>query len=398
MTTRVATRWIDVDTHFYPLIDYKTLRAYLPRGLVAQAQDMLVRDARRAAEPDRVAAETTGAAPLSQRGADPHRDPEARAAAVAQTGFDMQVLIPDALFANLYGASPSGGDLSLPLRTALCQLYNDAVANAQRRYPDRFLGAATVPFDDLEASILETRRAVRELGLRAVLIPGNWLGHNFDTLELYPFWSALHDLDITFFVHHIPQGCRGRTSIDHQPRYPMLGMERMRRLHVGTYLGFGFEYIMACAALTLGGVLDEFPHLRFCFFEAGASWLPYAMYGADRSFEIEPQCARTATRPSQLIQQHCLTAVEPTEHLEQLVAALGSELFFFGTDFPHPEFQRYHNTAAAILDRPGLSEEAKANILGNNIARFLRLGCTSSVERGALTYEETGHTDAEPST
>jgi len=56
------------------------------------------------------------------------------------------------------------------------------------------------------------------------------------------------------------------------------------------------------------------------------------------------------------------------------VEALGSASFFFGTDFPHPEFQRYHNTAAAILDRPGLSEEAKDNILGNNIARFLRLG------------------------
>ena len=113
---------------------------------------------------------------------------------------------------------------------------------------------------------------MRELGLRAVLIPGNWMGQNFDTLDLYPFWAALHELDVTVFVHHIPQGCRGRTSIDHQPRYPMIGMERMRRLHIGTYLGFGLEYIMACAALTLGGVLDEFPNLRFCFFEAGASW------------------------------------------------------------------------------------------------------------------------------
>src|SRR5215468_2962029 len=182
MTTRVATRRIDVDTHFYPPIDYKALRTYLPRGLVAQAQDMLVRDAIRAAEPDRVAATTRGAAPPSRHGTDPHRDPEARAAAMAQTGFDMQGLIPDALFANLYGASPSGGDLSLPIRTALCQLYNDAVADAQRRYPDRFIGSANVPFDDLETSILEARRAVRELGLRAVLIPGNWLGNNFDTL------------------------------------------------------------------------------------------------------------------------------------------------------------------------------------------------------------------------
>ena len=84
---------------------------------------------------------------------------------------------------------------------------------------------------------------------------------------------------------------------DHVPRYPMVGYERMRRLHIGVYVGFGLEYSMTCAALSLGGVFDEFPNLRFCFFEAGASWLPYAMYGADRSFEIEPQCARTATRP-----------------------------------------------------------------------------------------------------
>ena len=224
MTTRVATRRIDVDTHFYPPIDYKALREYLPRGLVAQAQDMLVRDATRAAEPDRVAAETRGTALPSRHGSDPHRDPAARVAAMEKTGFDMQVLIPDSLFANLYyGASPSGGDLSLPIRTALCQLYNDATADAQRSYPDRLIGPLNIPFDDLEASIIEARRGVRDLGLWAVLIPGNWMGKNFDSLELYPFWGALHELDDTVFVHHIPQSCRGRTTIDHQPRYPMLG-------------------------------------------------------------------------------------------------------------------------------------------------------------------------------
>ena len=373
MTTPVITRKIDVDTHFYPSVDYQALREYLPQRLVAQVQDMLVRDAMRAMEPERVAAETRGVAPPARPQADPHGDADARAAAMEQTGFDMQVLIPDALFANLYGASPSSHDLALPIRTALCKLYNDAVADAERRYPDRFIGPVTIPFDDLEASIQESRRAVQELGLRAVLVPGNWMGHNFDSLDLYPFWETLNELDVTVFVHHIPQGCRGRTSIDHPPRYPMIGMERMRRLHIGTYLGFGLEYTVACAALTLGGVLDEFSQLRFCFFEAGASWMPYAMYGADRAFDIEPQCARTTTRPSELIKKHCLTAVEPAEHLEQLVAAMGSENFFFGTDYPHPEFQRYHNTAAAILDRPGLSQTDKDNILGNNIARFLKL-------------------------
>ena len=373
MATRVASKRIDVDTHYYPRVDFKALKEYLPRSLSSEAKDMLVRDAMRAAEPDRVAAETTGQAPPQPQAGNPHRDADARAEAMDKTGFDMQVLIPDVLFSNLYGASPTGGDLSLPIRSALCKVYNDAVADAQRRHPNRFIGLANVPFDDIGASIEEARRAVKELGVKAVLVPGNWLGQNFDTIELFPFWGAINEMDVTVFVHHIPQPCGQRRTIDHQPRYPMIGMERMRRLHMGTYIGFGLEYIMACCSLTLGGVLDEFPNLRFAFFEAGASWMPYAMYGADRSFEIEPQCARTTQLPSEVIKKHCITAVEPAEPIEQLVATMGGENFFFGTDFPHPEYQRYQNTAAAILDRSDLSDQDKDNILGGNIARFLRL-------------------------
>ena len=48
-----------------------------------------------------------------------------------------------------------------------------------------------------------------------------------------------------------------------------LGWERMRRLHISNYLGFAFEYMVGMAALTLGGVLQDFPSLKFCFFEAG---------------------------------------------------------------------------------------------------------------------------------
>jgi hypothetical protein len=69
MTTQVLSKRIDVDTHFYPPVDAKALRAYLPRELVSQARDMLVRDAMRAAEPERVAAATTGTALPPRRGA-----------------------------------------------------------------------------------------------------------------------------------------------------------------------------------------------------------------------------------------------------------------------------------------------------------------------------------------
>jgi predicted TIM-barrel fold metal-dependent hydrolase len=71
--------------------------------------------------------------------------------------------------------------------------------------------------------------------------------------------------------------------------------------------------------------------------------------------------------------KHCLTAVENLDPVEQLVAAYGSENFIIGTDFPHPEYQRLPNGPSDILEKGQLSEVDKVNILGGNVARFLRL-------------------------
>jgi hypothetical protein len=33
----------------------------------------------------------------------------------------------------------------------------------------------------------------------------SWMGKNYYALELYPFWDALYELDVTVFVYDIPQ-------------------------------------------------------------------------------------------------------------------------------------------------------------------------------------------------
>lgn len=373
MATQVATRIVDCDSHFNPRVEEASLLRLMPDGLTATAKDMYVRDAVRFMDP----ASFRPGAKAEEPGNNPRRDPAARLKAMDdELGVDLQVLIPDGIFGHPYGGSPSGGDRPLPVRVALSRAYNNAASAAQQEYPDRFIGTCIVPFDDLEESRREVTRAVKDLGLRALMLPGNWLGKNYDTIDLYPFWETVNDLDIAIFVHQITQGCSGGPAVvDHPPRYPMVGYERMRRLHIGTYLGFGLEYAMACAALSLGGVLDEFPNLRFCFFEAGAGWLPYAMLGCDRSFLIEPACARTKTMPSELIKQHCFTAVESRENIPALVQMMGgSENMFFGTDYPHPEYQWLPNMVNGITGHEGLSDRDKENILGRNMLRALKRG------------------------
>ena len=369
MATEVRTKRIDADTHYNLTVNYKDLKGLLPRDRNAELQATMWLDAERMVDADTVRAELTGGDSRSGGPAgDPSWDPEARILEMDRLGFDMQVL-------NTQRAMPAplvaSGPPPLWLRTALAQLYNNEAAALQNKYPDRFICQITVPWDDIDASVKEMERA-SGLGLRAVSICGSWMDQNLDVYELYPFWEAVSGLDLACIVHNFTQGHRG-TMHDHATPYPMIGTARFHRLHIGTYLGFGLDYTVACAALTLGGVLDQFPNLRFLFFEAGASWMAYAMHGADRSFYIERACSRTNTRPSELILKHCMTAVESLEPLEQLVEAYGADNFVIGTDFPHPEFQRLPNATTDITGKRGLSEEAKNKILGGNLARALRL-------------------------
>lgn len=382
--TQAATfRKIDGDSHFFPPPDFTGVGEAV--GLSDEALDMLLRDAAffsdrearrggfRASAAGKRAGAVNPTAATTGQGAGPvgHGAVDQRARLLPETGFDMQVLIPDGIYGNPFGA-PNERDWDPGLRLALCMAYNNATAEAQRRRPSEFIGTGVVPFgtESVEACAAEARRAVVELGLRAITINSNWRGRNWDSIDLYPFWRAAAELDAPLYVHGNPFQCQVN---DHAPTNYTLGWERMRRLHISNYLGFAFEYIVAMASLTLGGVLREFPNLRFAFFESGGSWLPWAMYTLDRVYQIEPQCARCDEPPSELIARSCLVAVEPDEQaIVGAVRTIGSRNFIVGSDYPHPP-STFPNTAAGIETMEGLSEEAKRDILGCNMERFFRL-------------------------
>ena len=372
---------IDSDSHFLPLLDPESLAALLP-GFEPRLVDMIARDAAVFSDPNARSGGFSGTAAgqqvgalvggISARGGSSgpvgHAAFEERAKLLPETGFDMQVLIPDGVFLERPFKSPldvAESGIDPAIRYALCVGYNNAVAVAQSNMADTFIGGALVPFGggSVEQCCDEAVRGVRDLGLKAIVINDNWAGRNYDSLDLYPFWQTVNDLDVPIIVHPAPFACQ---VTDHAPRTYRLGWERMRRLHISNYLGFAFEYMVALASLTLGGVFKEFPNLRFCFYEAGGSWLPWVMFTLDHTYNVERQCARCDIPPSEQIMRSCFIAVEPYEEpIVQTIAQVGSQNFLVGSDYPHPP-STFPNTAVGIERLEGLTQQDKDNILGLN--------------------------------
>ena len=147
---------------------------------------------------------------------------------------------------DVQAISPWLGFLNVDLATA--RRVNEGMAEAVNLHPDRFVGLAAIPMSSPMEAAAELERAVKELDLRGVEIGSNVGGTNLDAKEFAPFYTKAQDLDVPVFIHPV------------EP----LGLDRLQRYYLSNLLGFPTDTAVAAASLIFGGVLKEFPRLKFC--------------------------------------------------------------------------------------------------------------------------------------
>lgn len=135
-----------------------------------------------------------------------------------------------------------------------CRLTNDLYVRVMNEYPQRVVGLTPcIPTRGKEA-LEELKRAVN-LGLKGVVISPQNDGLPLDSGELWPFYEYVSTLKIPIFVHitGFPIG------------YDALNAPYM----LNVTMTREFDLAAATARLILGGVLVEFPELKFIMAHIG---------------------------------------------------------------------------------------------------------------------------------
>jgi aminocarboxymuconate-semialdehyde decarboxylase len=265
-------------------------------------------------------------------------------------GIDYQVLT-----VNAWGYAADRA-----LARDLIKLQNQKMSEWCAKYPDRFVGMATVALQHPDLAADQLDEAVKKLGLRGAAIGGSVDGQELSDRKFDPFWAKAEELGVLLFMH--PQAAPGTTQ---NPRLQGKG-------GLDNTIGNPLETTVFLSHLIFEGTLDRFPGLKICAAHAGG-------YLASYSGRSDARCARGGgadcrelkKKPSEYFQNQLYvdSMIFHEEGLRHLVAEVGVSHMVYGTDYPFD----WPIGIDFILNAPFLSDGEKEAVLSGNMMKLLRI-------------------------
>lgn len=248
-------------------------------------------------------------------------DPHQRLRDMDAEGIDVAVLYPSI---GLFLAAIEDPQLA----AASCRVYNDWLADYCRAAPQRLIGVAAVPMQDVDAAARELRRACDTLGMRgAFLRPNPCNGRVLHDPYFDPFWRTAAELGVPIGLH--PSGAGDLPGALQGLRLDAPIMGHPSIFFIDAFIGFSH--------LVCGGVLERHPTLTVVVLEAGGGWLGHWFDRFDHFAQVYGWMApELRLKPSEYFRRQCYVSFDPDETTLPLLAPLiGEERIVWASDYPH---------------------------------------------------------------
>jgi aminocarboxymuconate-semialdehyde decarboxylase len=244
-----------------------------------------------------------------------HYDPGPRIQDLDEYGIDIQMISVTTPSAELIPAKEG---------VPWAKRMNDYLASVCDEYKGRFYAYATLPYQDVKASLKELERAYKELGVRGITMFSNLAGKPIYAPQFLPIYEAAEAFDLPIFIHPAPP----------------ITTDALKRVEMPLPLyGFVLDTTMAVTGLIFKGVFDRFPNLKIVHSHLGGVF-PYLVGRINDSFRSYAQDYGITLDdlPTEYYRRNVwVDAI--SFHLPAMKCALeylGAEHIMVGTDYAHP--------------------------------------------------------------
>lgn len=169
--------------------------------------------------------------------------------------------------------SPGAEALDLADSIEACKATNRTLFELTKKYPDRYLGSAILPVKDIDESIKELEKCVKEYGFVAWHTHSNYGETAPDDPQYRPLFKKAAELGVYVYLH--PQ-------LTDNPRYKGFGFGL-----AGPALGFTVDTMTTITRLILSGIFDEMPELTVFLGHLGEA-LPFLLDRMDNRTKLIP--------------------------------------------------------------------------------------------------------------
>jgi aminocarboxymuconate-semialdehyde decarboxylase len=276
-----------------------------------------------------------------------HRDIAYRQSVLEKEGVDTQVIT----------LTTPGTHVETPATAArLARLVNDAFARVIAERSPRFTALATLPLNDVQASIAELKRAMTELRLPGAMVFSNVNGVALADKRYEPLWAEANRLEAIIHIH---------------PTDPV-GVEAMTDYWLMPLVGFLADTTLAAAKLVFAGVPERYPNIKWVLSHLGGA-IPYLAERLDRGWEAFPDCrADIQKRPTEYLRRFYYDTVNFDPMAVRLaVDFAGADRVMAASDYPHQigSIPKMKSSLAELR----VSDEERKKIMGENARKLYRL-------------------------